>query len=290
MMTTLVPFQPSPIAPFQFQLELDSQEYNAVVTWNVYGQRWYVNIYASDNSLVLAIPRIGSPLPLPLAVNFGNEGGSFRLLAIDGGAIYNLFGMNVEAPNALRFTETTIIVPPGPLPLASLSWSSGIVLATAAAPFDLLVGSVVPLTISGAVPAGYNGDFDCTVVSNTSFAYPVPSDPGTETTPGVFYPTGPTTAITWNAGTVTATTAFPLLYPLGSIVVLTIAGVTPSGFNGRFPCVITGKYSFTYPLETDPGVPPSVRGTYSPDISLTAGYFDSTLIWRPATGNFEISP
>lgn len=26
------------------------------------------------------------------------------------------------------------------------------------------------------------------------------------------------------------------------------------------------------------------------DISLTKGYFTSTLVWRPSTGNFEVSP
>lgn len=47
--------------PFQFQPTLDSQVYNVVVTWNLFGRRWYVNVYAVDGTLVVALPLVGSP-------------------------------------------------------------------------------------------------------------------------------------------------------------------------------------------------------------------------------------
>lgn len=59
-MTSYVPFVPSSIAPFQFQATLDGVIYNLTVTWNLFGQRWYVNCYTSDNALVFAVPLIGS--------------------------------------------------------------------------------------------------------------------------------------------------------------------------------------------------------------------------------------
>lgn len=59
-MTTIIPFTPSIDAPFQFQLTLDGQPYTAIITWNVFGQRYYVNIYAADGTRVLTQARIDS--------------------------------------------------------------------------------------------------------------------------------------------------------------------------------------------------------------------------------------
>jgi len=62
MSTVLVPFLPTPTGPFQFQAVLDGQAYTVVVTWNLFGQRWYANIYTDDAVLLLAIAMVGSPL------------------------------------------------------------------------------------------------------------------------------------------------------------------------------------------------------------------------------------
>ena len=58
---TLIPFLPSPLAAFQFQVTLDLQAYNCVVTWNVFGQRWYVSIYDQEGTRIVTIARISSP-------------------------------------------------------------------------------------------------------------------------------------------------------------------------------------------------------------------------------------
>lgn len=60
-MTTLVNFAPSPLAPFQFQATLDGVAHNVIVTWNVFGRRWYVNVYQQDGTRVVSLPNIGSP-------------------------------------------------------------------------------------------------------------------------------------------------------------------------------------------------------------------------------------
>jgi hypothetical protein len=59
-MTTVTQFQPSNVAPFQFQPTLDNATYNAVVTWNLFGRRWYFNLYQLDGTLVVYLPLIGS--------------------------------------------------------------------------------------------------------------------------------------------------------------------------------------------------------------------------------------
>lgn len=60
-MTTFVDFKPSLQGPFQFQPTLDGAVYNVIVTWNIFGRRYYVNLYDLSGSLIVSIPLIGSP-------------------------------------------------------------------------------------------------------------------------------------------------------------------------------------------------------------------------------------
>lgn len=60
-MTTYFNFSPSPVAPYQFAPTFDGQQYNVIVTWNVYGQRWYINVYDLSNNLIVSLPMTGSP-------------------------------------------------------------------------------------------------------------------------------------------------------------------------------------------------------------------------------------
>lgn len=59
-MTTYVTFQPNTQAPFQFQATLDNNVYNVNVTWNLFGQRYYINVYDLSNNLIVSTPMIGS--------------------------------------------------------------------------------------------------------------------------------------------------------------------------------------------------------------------------------------
>jgi uncharacterized protein DUF6983 len=60
-MTTYVAFQPQPNVVFQFQATLDGNLYTISLTWNVYGQRYYVNVYDTQNNWIVTIALIGSP-------------------------------------------------------------------------------------------------------------------------------------------------------------------------------------------------------------------------------------
>lgn len=73
------------------------------------------------------------------------------------------------------------------LPITSLSWASGTVTATVAA-MTLAVGQTFLTTISGAVPAGYNGTYRATVATTTTFTFALATSPGTETSPGTYTP------------------------------------------------------------------------------------------------------
>ncbi len=63
---TIIDFTPSPIEAFQFQATLDGSAYNVVVTWSLFGARFYVNVYAPDGTLVVSRALIGSANGLQL--------------------------------------------------------------------------------------------------------------------------------------------------------------------------------------------------------------------------------
>ena len=62
-MTTYIRFTPSNSTspPFQFTAELDGNDYIISVTWNVYGQRWYITCTDVNGTVVRHEPLIGSP-------------------------------------------------------------------------------------------------------------------------------------------------------------------------------------------------------------------------------------
>lgn len=68
--------------------------------------------------------------------------------------------------------------------ISSLAWSGGVVTLTTAAPHGWTNGDVIPVTVSGAAPTGYNGTFTGTITGASTLTYPLASNPGSETTPG----------------------------------------------------------------------------------------------------------
>lgn len=69
------------------------------------------------------------------------------------------------------------------------------------------------------------------------------------------------TSLTWLSNVATGTTTAPHGWTNADVVYVTIAGVTPAGFNGTFLATITGASTFTYPLTPTPGGPATVQGT-----------------------------
>ena len=61
------------------------------------------------------------------------------------------------------------------------------------------------------------------------------------------------TSIAWATGVATVTTTTPHGIPSGDTVLATIAGVTPSGYNGTYEVTSTGTNTFTYALASNPG-------------------------------------
>lgn len=72
--------------------------------------------------------------------------------------------------------------------ITSLSWAASVVTAVLADPLpdNLPQGQVFNTIVSGALPIGYNAAVKATVLGSSSFSYPLATNPGTETTPGVY--------------------------------------------------------------------------------------------------------
>lgn len=60
-MTTFIDFRPSTGSPFNFQATLDGQIYTVIITWSLFGRRYYINIYTLAGKLVFARSMVGSP-------------------------------------------------------------------------------------------------------------------------------------------------------------------------------------------------------------------------------------
>lgn len=66
-MTTVIAFQPSTVAPPQFIATFDGVQYRVVVTWSLFGQRYYANCYGLDGVRIFTVPVVTSPPTVALA-------------------------------------------------------------------------------------------------------------------------------------------------------------------------------------------------------------------------------
>lgn len=67
MAVTYVNFVPSAILAPTYQITLDGNVYTLIMTWNLYAQRYYMNLYALDGTLIVAKALIGSPTGTDIA-------------------------------------------------------------------------------------------------------------------------------------------------------------------------------------------------------------------------------
>lgn len=105
-------------------------------------------------------------------------------------ALISQGGTNTSQGTLSLLTQYSDLTPLLPIAagLTSLSFSGSVVTATTASAHGLPSGQTINLTILGAVPAGYNGTFPCTVTGASTFTYPLTTNPGSETTPGSWQP------------------------------------------------------------------------------------------------------
>lgn len=73
-MSTFVNFLPSTVAAFQFQPTIGGSPYNATVTWNLFGECYYLNLYDLSGNLLLCRPVTSSGPQLTAAFAWTTSG------------------------------------------------------------------------------------------------------------------------------------------------------------------------------------------------------------------------
>ena len=68
---TTYPFTPTSQGPFTFYPTLDGNPYTCIVTANLFANtpvtgRYYLNVYGQNNTLIVCLPVIESPVAIPL--------------------------------------------------------------------------------------------------------------------------------------------------------------------------------------------------------------------------------
>jgi len=122
------------------------------------------NVPTISGGMGVQFCRLGSGVRVPLACDPA-------LISIDGGLITQQVSWDFTNQQIVPYNSQT-----SQLTLSSLTWSGGVASATSSAANTLVTGDWV--TISGATPSGYNGDFKVIVVDSTHFTYSLPVNPG----------------------------------------------------------------------------------------------------------------
>lgn len=260
-MTSFVAFQPTAIEPFQFNATLDKQTYSVLITWNLSGQRYYINIHDQDQNLIISRPMTESPdgfaLSSPPSVfrvalmNWGDrDGGTLSFVLVDPLPIEVKLGSTVVVSGATNFGSA-----------GNGAVNGSFIINELYDPFNF----TAILTAS----EGDIGAIGGTVVVNA-----------------LFY------ALRWQRGIVIATAKVPHNIPLGAIFRATTDNVVPDAYNGVYYAVVTSPTEFRFQLSTDPGGPATRPGNFFiEDVNLVDGYFsNSSLVYRGSSRQFEIRP
>lgn len=97
-------------------------------------------------------------------------------------------------------------------------------------------------------------------------------------------------SLSWAEGYATAVTSTPHGCLIGATTNLTFTGCSPDAYNGTFPVYVADPVTLVYPLTQDPG-PATALGAVAYNLNLVQGYFfTSTLVWRQANNQFEVTP
>ena len=69
---TTIPFAPTSNQAFSFDATFDGANYTCVITWNIWAQRWYLNIYSiNPTNLIVCKALVASPPDYQINLLFG---------------------------------------------------------------------------------------------------------------------------------------------------------------------------------------------------------------------------
>ena len=128
------------------------------------------NVPAFSGGMTVPFVRLGSGNRIAVQC-------SAALAGLDGGATNQPVAWDLTNQQLIPYTTISAT-----LAITGLTWLSGVVTVTTTSAHGLATGAYVG--ISGAAPAGYNGTYQVTVTSTTTFTYLLATNPGSETTFG----------------------------------------------------------------------------------------------------------
>lgn len=131
-----------------------------------------------------------SPVPLALggmSINFYRFGSGARIPVACDPILVSLLGGNINQQVSWDFTGQQLVqynALDAQIAITTMVWSAGVVTLTSAAPHGRSVGDWI--TISGAAPVAYNGDYQVqSVADSTHLTFVKAVNPGAIATPGV---------------------------------------------------------------------------------------------------------
>lgn len=71
MTETTYSFIPSATQAFQFQATFDGTQYLVQTAWNIFGLRYYINVFDQYQNLIFTAPLIGSPVDQDISLTAG---------------------------------------------------------------------------------------------------------------------------------------------------------------------------------------------------------------------------
>lgn len=104
MAKTFIDFVPSLFQAPQYNITLDGNIYTALVTWNVYAQRYYITISALSGERIITQALVGSPIPIAISGISWNGGGRATV--------------TTNVPHGLRFGQVADLTISGVTPNA----------------------------------------------------------------------------------------------------------------------------------------------------------------------------
>lgn len=143
---TTFPFKQPANQAFQFQPTLDGQVYSAIVTWNLFGRRYYLNLLALDGTLVLCTALAGSPTPLGMGSLTWQRGFALATTLLPHGHdLGSTYPLTVSGCVPTDFNGVVEATATGPMGFKyPLSADPGMASVLGAAGYDLnLVGGVI---------------------------------------------------------------------------------------------------------------------------------------------------
>jgi hypothetical protein len=230
------------------------------------GTNWINNASTTTAQQVNSITRVGTLATATTNVAHNLVTGNQIVMSGITPAAYNGTFI-ITVLNATQFTYVMASTPASSATsngtayaIAAITNTGTGALVTTASAHNLYTGNVV--TITGATPSAYNGTWAITRQSATTFTYALTTNPGGNATVVGTYSVAAQTITYLSHNGTQANVTTTIAHGLYTGNQITVAGSTPSEYNGTFNITVLNDTQFTYVMASSPATDATVIGTY----------------------------